>query len=73
MLQRIGPRDKNDDRSEDQIRREFDNSLGVGRWPVPGSAVSDVPEVERPAGTPDWWTDDEEASQSFLREMGVAL
>lgn len=71
MLQRLGPRDKNDDRSEEQIRREFDNALGVKRWTVPGSPAD--PEPERTDGAPDWWTDDEEASQSFLREMGVAL
>lgn len=50
----------------------FDNALNVRSWPSPGTDGTD-PGVVRDPGMPDWWTDDEDASQSFLRSMGVQL
>lgn len=55
----------------EQARARFDNSLGVSRWQTPGMPVR--PQKERPAGAPDWWVDDEEASGSFLASQGVVL
>jgi hypothetical protein len=51
-----------------------DRDLGVPGWPAggPSSAPGWVPRP-RPAGVPDWWQDDEDASQSFLAAMGVQL
>lgn len=55
----------------EQARAAFDNSLSVARWKV----VRDAPDHEdgRDPLAPDWWTDDTEASQSFLRAQGVQL
>lgn len=55
----------------EQARARFDNSLGIVRWQTPGAVVR--PQKDRPAGAPDWWVDDEEASNSFLAAQGVVL
>lgn len=54
-----------------EARRAFDNSLSVVRW----KAVRDAPDVEdtRDPLAPDWWTSDEDASQTFLDAQGVSL
>ena len=56
-------------------RANLDSALGVSIWPIPGRGtrrrVSTPVQSEVPAGAPTWWHGDEEASQSFLREMGV--
>lgn len=49
-------------------RTGMDHRWNVASWRVP----SDVPPVPREDGTPAWWRGDEDASQSFLREMGVS-
>jgi hypothetical protein len=51
-------------------RREFDNVMGVRDWSVPGTTRR-VPRRDVPANAPAWWSGDEDASQSFLRSMGV--
>lgn len=50
------------------LRKEFDNTLGVLSWAIPGKKIR---HVTRTPGAPAWWQDDEEASQSFLKSMGV--
>lgn len=56
----------------EQIRKGFDNQLGVSGWQVPGrEPVYDVPEVDPRA--PLWWQGDEEASSSFLAAYGITL
>lgn len=57
--------------TEEQARRELDEALGVPTWETPGSRA--VPRKPRPEGAPMWWTDDEDASQSFLKAQGVVL
>lgn len=56
-----------DEEKGENPRRDFDQSLLVDGWDVPGPAPTHV--VNRP----DWWQGDEEASQSFLAAMGVKL
>lgn len=51
-------------------RRSLDLALGVTSWPGPvGVRPRRDPAI--PDSVPDWWRGDEEASQSFLREMGI--
>lgn len=55
-------------------RNEMDSMLGVTTWPTPtaSSGSNTVRQTETvPAGAPDWWHGDEEASQMFFREMGI--
>lgn len=47
-------------------RGELDASLHVAAWRRPGQPA-------QPDGVPAWWRGEEEASGSFLREMGVDL
>lgn len=51
-------------------RSELDESLRIGDWATPGRVVS---YQRRESGAPSWWTNDEEASQSFLQSMGIVL
>jgi len=51
-------------------RRELDRNLLVARWRVPGVRRAAQPVVVDPTA-PYWWTDDEDASQSFFQAMGV--
>lgn len=60
-----------DGQTEESVRRQFDNALGVSSWGTPGSVIK--PQKDRPAGAPAWWDDDEEASASFLAAQGVNL
>jgi hypothetical protein len=51
-------------------RAEVDAAFGVAAWDTPfGSRYR----IDRPDGAPAWWAGDEEASQGFLRAMGVGL
>lgn len=65
MVERLPP---NEERKN--YRLEFDNTLGVRNWSIPGQEAKRVP-VE--PGAPAWWAGDEEASQSFLTAMGGRL
>lgn len=51
-------------------RRTIDLTLGVASWPTPTGPRRRPVDVPRDA--PAWWLGDEEASQSFMREMGVS-
>jgi hypothetical protein len=72
MLQRL-------DYDEDgDVRGQFDMSLDVRSWRVPGQAweapVARVVEIDgEMRKAPAWWRGDEDASQSFLAQMGVTL
>jgi hypothetical protein len=58
----------------DTDRQRLDNVLGVRRWIVPRSGVNvAVPATfdDVPLNAPAWWFGDEDASQTFLAEMGV--
>ncbi len=67
MVARLEPPDEKENRDP---RGELDRNLEVGSWRVPGW---DGLARELPDGAPAWWRGDEEASQSFLRAMGVQL
>lgn len=56
---------------EKNPRDDLDEFLGVKSWLLPGQQPRPV--VVREPGVPDWWVDDAEASQSFLRSMGIQL
>lgn len=65
------PYDK--DKTTEQQIEEINQQLGVHYWP---GAAGYAPESEAQADQeprPWWWHGDEEASASFLREMGVSL
>jgi len=53
-----------------RYRQELDRALAVTTWPVPGTARASRRRREEPRA-PAWWEGDEEASQTFLRSMGV--
>jgi hypothetical protein len=53
----------------DAERASIDNALGVSSWPGPVRQ----PRPPAESGAPAWWAGDEDASQSFLAEMGVTL
>lgn len=53
------------------VRRRFDAQLGVDSWRTPGHDEVQKPPVEPNA--PWWWKGDQDASQSFLKAVGVKL
>lgn len=62
--------------TEDQPdpRGELDRALLVDQWAVPGGVYIPPPPVTAPIpDVPDWWEGDEQASQEFLRAVGVTL
>ncbi|MEU9323186.1 hypothetical protein AB0D91_05140 [Streptomyces canus] len=69
MLQRLIV---HDGQTEGQARARFDADLGVSAWALPGRDRRE-PEPQQDTGAPWWWTGAEDASQSFLASMGVAL
>lgn len=55
----------------DEARRSFDGMLGVSSW---GSLVTERREApDRDPNAPWWWYGEEEASDTFLKSMGVVL
>jgi len=62
----VGENEKYED-----VRRRFDEQLGVAGWTVPGQKVREP--AAREPGAPLWWVDEEEASASFMKSMGVVL
>lgn len=68
MLQRLRVRDR---QSPEDARKSLDLRLGVSAWTVPGREPLTAEPVDPKA--PWWWTGSEDASQSFLRSMGVSL
>ena len=59
----------------EDVRRGFDNDLGVVRWQVPGGG-NKYAEAKIEEGAPSWWAGDEEASESALvamRAMGAKI
>lgn len=55
-------------------RGELDDMLKVHTWPVPRTMHGTNRYKEKvKSNAPAWWVDDEEASQSFLMEMGVPV
>lgn len=57
--------------SADDARRVLDSMLSVAGWAVPGSGPKRV--KARDPKAPWWWVDAEDASDSFLKSMGVTL
>jgi hypothetical protein len=69
MLQRL---DVGESENPEDVRRAFDNEMGVTGWATPGrtKVFERTPEDE---GAPLWWHGAEEASQSFLASFGIVL
>lgn len=66
MVERLRPaKDEWDD-----PRAELDATLSTTSW-RPTFEVDLGPRDDVPPGAPAWWRGDEEASQSFMREMGI--
>lgn len=54
-------------------RNDVNSILNVNEWETPVSYVRvTTPKEDIPEGAPSWWKGDAEASQSFMREMGVS-
>lgn len=68
MLERL---DTPEGKSPEAVRRSFDNELGTASWLTPGRQVD--PGNGKDPGAPDWWVNEEDASQSFLNSMGVVF
>jgi hypothetical protein len=68
MVQRLNT--DQEGKTPEQVRREFDNGLRVGEWDTPGTGSNPHAHDD---GSPSWWRGEEDASQSFLQSMGVAL
>lgn len=69
MLQRLVI---HDGQTEAQARTRFDADLGTSAWALPGRERRTF-EKKPDDGAPWWWHGSEDASQSFLTSMGVAL
>lgn len=69
MIKRLPVPDKEHPEPRDEY---VDGPLGVDAWPQPGVREKPVA-ADVPPGAPAWWKGEEEASQSFLRSMGVKL
>lgn len=68
MTQRVRVREG---QSAEDARKVLDDMLSVGGWTVPGSEPRKV--KPRDPKAPWWWTTAEDASDSFLKSMGVTL
>lgn len=68
MVQRLPVRENE---KPDTARKRFDGQLGVRNWAMPGNEQHE-PEPRDPKA-PWWWDSAEDASQSFLKSMGVTL
>lgn len=67
MLRRLSP---GKGQTPEQARKALDGMLEVSGWASPGHEPRRSP---RDPGTPWWWESPEEASDSFLKSMGVVL
>lgn len=68
MLERLVVREG---QSPDSARRQLDHALMVPGWAVPGREPRET--TPRDPGAPWWWESAQEASDSFLKSMGVVL
>lgn len=63
---------RGDERDPGAPRRQLDSVLRVSEWQVPGTGPTARQRIRSQSpGAPDWWYGDEDASQSFMTEMGV--
>ena len=68
MLDRLSPKEG---QSMQDARKMLDSMLGVSAWAAPGQGSRT--EKPRDPDAPWWWDSPEEASDSFLKSMGVVL
>jgi len=68
MVQRLNVREG---QTPEAARKRFDGQLGVPAWETPGHEAHE-PEPGTP-WSPWWWSGAEDASQDFLKSMGVNL
>jgi hypothetical protein len=69
MVQRLADRENE---KPGTARKRFDGQLGVRDWTLPG-AEPKKPDPTRDPKAPWWWDGAEDASQTFLKSMGVNL
>lgn len=69
MLTRLSVRENE---KPDTARKRFDGQLGVRNWALPGAPHKE-PDQTRDPKAPWWWEGAEDASQTFLKSMGVNL
>lgn len=69
MVQRLPVRENE---TPDRARKRFDGQLGVRNWTTPGTQLKE-PDPARDPKAPWWWDGPEDASQTFLKSMGVNL
>jgi hypothetical protein len=74
LLERLNPEEGE---SLDSAKRKLDDVFEVATWNSPfklQTVQREVTAIDVPEGKPPaWWHGDEEASQGFLRTMGVNL
>jgi len=68
MLRRLVVREN---QTPESARKVLDGQLGVSGWAVPAREARSVP--KRDPRAPWWWESAEDASESFLKSMGVNL
>lgn len=67
MIQRLPYPDEKE--HSDPRAEMIDDPLRVDDWQMPGQATRE--QLGLPTDAPTWWRGEEEASQSFLKAMGV--
>lgn len=60
-------------KTPEQVIEQINNDLGVHMWPGAEGNAADLEELADAEPRPSWWHGDEDASATFLREMGVVL
>lgn len=65
--------DVGENEDPEAVRKRFDADLGVRRWRVTDAAEDRYADAVIDEGAPWWWEGDAEASDSFLKSMGVKL
>lgn len=68
MIQRLPVRENE---TPDRARKRFDGQLGVRNWATPSTEAKEP--APRDPKAPWWWEGAEDASQTFLKSMGVTL
>ena len=68
MVQRLAVRERE---TPERARQRFDGQLSVRAWATPGTERQTA--TPRDPKAPWWWEGAEDASQTFLRSMGVNL
>jgi anti-sigma factor ChrR (cupin superfamily) len=68
MLERL----ERDEKQPGRPRTVLDQQLQTREWRAPGKRVQRK-RVDTPNDAPAWWKGDEDASQTFLHNMGIVM